>query len=210
MVGLTGSLAMGNVDGRGDIDLMVVSAPGRVWLGRAAVIAVVHVARLAGDTLCPNYVVAENALALDDGSIYGAHELAQMVPLYGRTVYQRLWAGNPQIARHLPNARPYTMPPDRLLPVGRLLKRGVEYLLGGTLGDRLEAWERHRKVTRLRGQQLAPSAEIVFSPDRCKGHFDRHRARVLAAYHRRLAQLHDGEPPAARSHAADRMEVVGA
>lgn len=86
MVALTGSLSVQNVDRRVDIDLMVVTAPGRVWLGRAAVILLVHLARLAHDTLCPNHVVAETALELGDRSLYGAHELAQMVPLCGRDV----------------------------------------------------------------------------------------------------------------------------
>lgn len=210
MVGLTGSLAMGNVDGRGDIDLLVVAAPGRVWLGRAAVIALVYLARLAGDTLCPNYVLAEDALTLDDASVYGAHELAQMVPLYGRAVYRRLWAANPRVAEQLPNAGPYPPPPDRLWPAGRALKRGVERLLGGALGDGLEAWERRRKTARLSRQRAAPSAEIVFSPDRCKGHFERHRARVLAAYQRRLAQVHEGALLAAGSRAPEHAEGVGA
>jgi hypothetical protein len=191
MVGLTGSLAMRNVgDGAArDIDLMVVTVPGRVWLGRAAVIAVVYLARLAGDRLCPNYVVSEEALALDDRSIYSAHELAQMVPLYGAAAYQRLWDCNPQVLAQLPNAVPYPAPSDRLLPGGARLKRAAERLLGGVLGDCLEGWERARKMRRLRRLQRDGAAEIVFSSQQCKGHFGRHRARVLAAYHDRLAAL---------------------
>lgn len=230
MLGLTGSLAMRNLSGEGtkDIDLMVVTAPGRVWLCRAAVIAIVRLARLTGDTLCPNYVVSEHALAFEDTSLYSAHELAQMVPLYGRGVYRRLWSSNPQVQAYLPNARPRRMPPDRLLPGGKLLKQLAEGLLGGTLGDRLEIWEQRRKVARLRRQQheyrhgeakrgaaedeaaetpvwsgmdrhgngqrsaetpawsVRRAPEIMFSGDQCKGHFGRHRARVLAAYRERL------------------------
>jgi hypothetical protein len=198
MVGLTGSLVMRNVcDGEArDIDVMVVTRRGRVWLGRAAVIAMVYLARLAGDRLCPNYVVSEEALALDDHSIYSAHELAQMVPLYGAAVYQRLWDSNPEMVTHLPNAGPLPSPSDRLLPGGAWLKRAAERLLGGVLGDVLEGWERARKMRRLRRMQRDGAAEIVFSSEQCKGHFGRHRARVLGAYHDRLAALE----PRAENH----------
>ncbi len=196
MVALTGSLSMQNVDRRVDIDLMVVTAPGRVWLGRAAVILLVHLARVAGDTLCPNFVVSENALELGDPSIYGAHELAQMVPICGRDVYHRLWSSNPQVMYHLPNARAWPMPEERVQPVAQAFKRGIERLLGGALGDWLETWERRRKIERLGRQQATPTAEIVLSADRCKGHFDRHRARVLAAYQARLMHVDCDEPPA--------------
>jgi hypothetical protein len=193
MVALTGSLAMQNVDSarRADIDLMVVTAPGRVWLGRAAVIVLVHLARLAHDTLCPNYVMAENALELGDLSIYGAHELAQMVPLWGRDVYYRVWASNPQVLLHLPNARPWPMPEERPQPVAQAVKRGTECLLGGALGHWLETWERRRKIRRMTRQQATPATESVLSADQCKGHFDQHRARVLAAYQDRLMKTSD-------------------
>ncbi len=200
MVALTGSLSMQNVDQRVDIDLMVVTAPGRVWLGRAAVILLVHVARLARDTLCPNFVVAENALELGDLSIYGAHEVAQMVPLCGRDVYHRVWASNPQVTRHLPNARAWPMPDERVQPLAQAFKRGAEILLGGAVGDRLERWECHRKIDRLRKRQATPTAEIVLSTDQCKGHFDRHRTRVLAAYQARLRHAGCSEPAVLRPH----------
>ena len=195
MVALTGSLAMRNVDRRVDIDVLVVTAPGRVWLGRAAVLVVVHLARLARDTLCPNFVLAANALALGDVSIYEAHELAQMVPLCGHDVYQRLWASNPQVLRHLPNARAWPTPEERMQPLAQAVQRGTERLLGGALGDGLERWERRRKIERLSRRQARPTAEIVLSADQCKGHFDHHRARVLAAYQDRLTHVDRGEPP---------------
>lgn len=193
MAALTGSLSMWNVDRRADIDLMVVTAPGRVWLGRAAVILLVRLARLAHDTLCPNFVVAENALELGELSIYDAHELAQMVPLCGHEVYHHLWASNPQVVRLLPNARARPAPVEGVQPIVHACKRGIERLLGGAVGDRLETWERRRKIERLSSRQATPTAEIVLSSEQCKGHFDRHRTRVLAAYQDRLT--HADMPP---------------
>ena len=193
MIGLSGSLAMGNAAEGCDIDLMIVAAPGRVWLCRALVVALVRLARLRGDRLCPNYVVAADALALSHSSIYDAHELAQLLPLYGQVAYGRLWAANAWVHELLPNAAPHAAPPDRLLPGAAALKHGLERLLAGRLGDRLEAWERRRKTARLRRATTAwepgASGEIVLSAAQCKGHFGGHRARVLARYAARLQGL---------------------
>jgi hypothetical protein len=187
MIGLTGSRAM-NGTSADDIDLMVVSAPGRVWLCRLAMVVAVRLAGLRGDTLCPNYVVSAACLALPEMTIYDAHELAQMIPLYGGETYRALWARNPAVSDYLPNADPFPDPADRPIPILDLIKRSSERVLAGRLGDHLERWERKRKVTRLRRQGVA-STEISLTADQCKGHFDGHRARVLDAYDRLRAEF---------------------
>jgi hypothetical protein len=156
-------------------------------------------ARLVGDPLCPNYVVAENALVLDDCSIYGAHELAQMLPLFGGDVYRRLWECNPHVTRHLPNAQPWPAREERVSHIACALKRGAERLLGGALGDWLEAWERRRKTDQLQRQQARHSPEIVFSPEQCKGHF---------VFQERLAQADGGTFLSVLPEEAERRETV--
>src|SRR5687768_1562392 len=64
MVGITGALAADNVERDADIDYLVVTAAGRVWLCRAAVIALVRWAGRRGVSMCPNYFLSEEALVL--------------------------------------------------------------------------------------------------------------------------------------------------
>jgi hypothetical protein len=59
MIAITGALAMKNSDAHDDIDVLIVTAPDRVWLTRALAIALVYAGKLCGDTLCPNYVISE-------------------------------------------------------------------------------------------------------------------------------------------------------
>src|SRR5512142_725449 len=82
MVAITGGLAMENARD-GDSDYFLVTAPGRVWLVRGMAVALVRIARLFGDHLCPNLLLSTNALALSDQNLYTAHEIIQMIPLYG-------------------------------------------------------------------------------------------------------------------------------
>jgi hypothetical protein len=179
-VGVTGSLAVNAAAADADIDLFIVTADDRLWLTRAAAIGVVRTAALAGTRLCPNYLLAESALELppEERDRFTAHELAQLVPLAGPETYARLLEANAWYRDLLPNHRP-TARPSR-----RAGARPLERRLRARPIDRLERWEMERKIAR-----LAPlgDGEARFGPTVCKGHFDGHRARALAAYEGRLA-----------------------
>lgn len=189
MVALTGALAVHNAAGSDDdLDYLLVTAPGRVWLARALSIALVRLARLRGDVICPNYVLAETALAQERHDLFIAHELAQMLPLYGEDVYRRMREANGWSSQWLANADA----PFRALPLyrpGRLAaaaKRATEVLLSGRLGDALEAWERQRKLRRFAADMQTPHHDARLDGEHVKGHFHDHGHRVLGAYEERL------------------------
>ncbi|MDZ4769041.1 MAG: hypothetical protein SGJ24_07935 [Chloroflexota bacterium] len=184
MVAVTGALAMRNPsDERDDIDYVLVIVPGRVWLARLLAIAVVRIARLRGVTLCPNYVLSESALAQNRRDLFIAHEVTQMVPLYGCAVYHAMRASNAWVAHHLPNADGAFVRAAELRTRGLWgwVKRAGEALLGGRIGDTIEAWEYRRKQARFARQIKATSAARIDS-DNVKGHFNDHGVRVLARY----------------------------
>ncbi|HEX5164839.1 MAG TPA: hypothetical protein VFV93_05545 [Thermomicrobiales bacterium] len=190
MVAITGELAMDNVQPGSDIDYFIVTQPGRVWLCRLLTIGVVRVAALRGVTICPNYLLAEHALTLHERNLYAAHELAQMVPIAGHAIYQRLRAENGWIEDYLPNAGG---PPRKLgvRPWLAPLRRLAERALAGRVGDRLERWERERKIRRL-SRIAGENGEASFSPDWCKGHVSGHERRILAAFDDRRRVLEEG------------------
>jgi hypothetical protein len=190
MVAVTGSLAMDNLEAGGDIDYLVVTAVGRLWLCRAMAILVVRWAAHRGARLCPNYFVSQDSLESKPHDLYNAHELAQMVPLNNPELYQRMRASNAWTGRYLPNAQ---SAPTRTLPdrPGRWVQpaqRLGEAWLSGRLGGRLENWEMRRKIARL-SQQSPDQAEIDFCAERCKGHFEGHGGRAMAEFARRVKQL---------------------
>lgn len=184
MVAVTGSLAMANAEAGDDIDYLVVTENGRLWLSRALAIGVVRVGALRRQELCPNYFLTESALCLPDRNLFTAHELAQMVPVAGGGLHGRMLEMNPWYRDFLPNADPPRESTGGDSPRG-VVRRGIEAAMRGPAGDRLERWEMTRKRRKFEAVTPRP-AEARFAPDYCKGHFEAHGARVLAALEQRV------------------------
>ncbi|MBC8162752.1 MAG: hypothetical protein H7Z42_16195 [Roseiflexaceae bacterium] len=188
MVAITGALAVDNVQPGADIDYLIVTEPGRLWLCRALIIALVRLAEHQGAIVCPNYLLSERALILDERNLYTAHELAQMVPISGQATYMRMRQLNSWADQFLPNAshapRPLAPRPPRM----RLARSLAEASLRTPLGGWAERWEMGRKIRKL-SQRRARAAETAFCADWCKGHFEGHGQRTLDAYHTRLRTI---------------------
>jgi hypothetical protein len=189
MVAVTGSLAVNNPHRQADIDYLIVTENGRLWLCRAFVILLVRLAAQCGVVLCPNYLLSQQALYFPDHNLYAAHELTQMVPLSGLDVYAQMRRQNSWTARYLPNAGG---PPPHAPIVETTVASGISHLieagLQNRLGQHLEQWEMKRKMRKFVGQQTSANREIAFSPDYCKGHFEGHAHRTLQTYHQRLTE----------------------
>ena len=188
MVALTGALAMNNVDRGADLDFLIVTERDRVWLCRAFIIQLVRLHRLRGIVICPNWVLSEDALELDQRDFFAARELSQMVALAGVELYGRMRARNHWTRRFLPNANasPRSVP---IAPNGRsAISRTGEVVLRTGLGSALERWERFRKSREI--ARVSPgNPEVVLDRHQCKGHVDRHGQRITAAYAERLRAL---------------------
>jgi hypothetical protein len=190
MVAVSGSLAADNPDPRADIDYLIVTAPGRLWLVRGLAVLLVRAARLAGAQLCPNYLLTTRALTLQERDLYTAHELLQAVPLTGTPIYQQFLADNCWAATWLPNRFQGASSAPALPNQAGLLGRVGEATLGGRVGDRIEGWEAARKRRRLG----AGGQAMHFTDDVCAGHYGLHRRRVLREFQARC--LRAGVSPA--------------
>jgi hypothetical protein len=187
MIAVTGALAVNNIAEKPDIDLLVVTAPGRVWITRRLIVAVVRLARILKDDLCPNYIISEDNLGLDQRDLFTAHELAQMVPRYGFGVYERMLAENDWATKYLPAAFEEPRHTERE-EKRSWMRRGLERLLALGVFDRWERWEMRRLQRKLR-PKYGESAEVICSPDQCKGHTGLHRHWITTRYEQRLHEL---------------------
>jgi hypothetical protein len=195
MVAVTGALAVDNAPPGDDIDYLIVTTPGRVWLARALAVGVVRLARLFGAGLCPNYVLACSALSQQKRNLFIAHDLAQMVPLAGRSMYTEMRSANAWAQGFLPQAGTLlrTEPEQRPTVWGLALKRAGEWLFGGRLGDALERWERNRKLRKFASAAGQASSAAELDAERVKGHFDDHGSPILQKFNARVRQYAAGD-----------------
>jgi hypothetical protein len=189
MVALTGALAVRNVGSPDDdLDYILVVKTGRVWLARLGAVILVRICKIFGVTLCPNYVLAEAALEQDKHDLFMAHELTQMIPLTGQAVYQKMRQANQWVDEMLPNAQAPFYPEKDGMPrwIGRWVQAIFEWSLSGPLGNRLENWERSRKIRKLEKQAIQ-STDTVLDDQHVKGHFFDYGSRTLQRFYERLA-----------------------
>lgn len=192
MVAITGALSMNNAPNHDDIDLFLITQPRRVWLTRAMTVGMVRLARLAGTGLCPNYVLAVTALAQTQQNLFIAHEIAQMVPLFGDEVYHQLRAANGWTEHWLPNASGPPQLPIMPTPLGGKAlqaKHGAENMLGGAIGDWLDAHEQRRKSRKFARYQRNNPAAAQLDQQHAKGHFNDHGAKIMQNYQLRVTKL---------------------
>jgi len=182
MVAVTGSLSMNNVEEGKDIDFMIVTAPQHLWTCRAFTLVLARLAKFEGVDLCPNYLITTNALAIDEHSLYVAHELAQMIPLSGREIYGEMCRLNDWMADYLPHSLMVAELPKGVKPVYQpsWTQSVLEKLLRLPFFNWFEKWEMDRKIKRLSCEQSS-SLESHFTADVCKGHIDRHGESVVTA-----------------------------
>jgi len=191
MVAVTGGLAVDSVADHDDIDFFIVTRPGRLWLTRLMIIAIGRVAARQDIELCPNFLVSDTAIEMDEKKIYVARELAQMVVIVGDDLCQEVRRRNGWMFEFLPNA---TIEGDRshlssLQP--SMLQRLVERLLSVGAFAPLERWEMDRKIAKLtkvasRRSEVGAPDESSFSADVCKGHMVGNAAGIEVAWKERL------------------------
>ena len=142
MVAVTGSLANNNAEQNADLDFLIVTEPGFLWLCRVMVLALNRLTSLFGSSICPNYMLASNALNLNENDLFTAQELARMVPIAGIGVYHELRRKNSWANEYLPNADGVPFKGHRYSGYFKPLQWLGEPILRTPIGRKLEAWEK--------------------------------------------------------------------
>ncbi len=188
-VAISGSLAHLNTDdgaAAGDLDLFVVTAPGRVWMVTVVALAV---ARLRGwrQRLCLNYVVSDDALAVPSPDLFTANQIAHLRPLAGATTYRRFLEANPFVSAYYPNFEPRSIEaaPATRTASARLLAAALTVAapLLEPLSRALYGWHLRRQSAR-----WATRDGVRLDAQCLKLHTASHRTAVLARYEAALRE----------------------
>lgn len=189
---ISGSVAVGNVHEKSDLDLLLFVEKKRIWTARfftLVVFSLLGVRRTPtkiSNRLCFNHFLADPCLPSSVDNLYNAFTYSRLMHLYhrrkggpspnGAYFLDSFWQSNQWIAKYfLPAAGPHRQIsiPSRIisLPGGFIL--GLERLLKARLGDRLEEllkWlqnkKRHRHPLWLAdsGRVVVSDRELAFHP----------------------------------------------
>jgi glycosyltransferase involved in cell wall biosynthesis len=101
MVAFSGATAHEN-SRDGDVDLFVVTAPERTWAVAFLLLVAMKLLRRRR-TICLNYFLSEDRLALEERDAFTASQIVSLKPLSGSGVFYRLVRANPWGASFFPN-----------------------------------------------------------------------------------------------------------
>jgi hypothetical protein len=199
-VGLSGSASKGVMRPGDDLDFFVVTAPGRLWVCRTLLMMFKKIFLLNSHRFfCVNYLVSEDGMELPDRNVFTAMEIAWLRPLWGSGWYERFLRANDWTGQFLPNWTPVAAPGTT--PAMGWIKRGLERLGSGALGDRADEWLRLRILERNRRRyekRFAPGEfDIAFRSERhaSKHHPGHHQGRVSKRYEAALETWRAKLPP---------------
>ncbi len=117
MIAVTGALAMNNANLDDDIDLLIITRSGRLWLTRLILVGWLELLgyrrrpndQKAPNKFCLNMFLDEEVLKLNPvkQNLYTAYEIIQAKPIFNRhQTYERFKAANQDwICKYLPNAK---------------------------------------------------------------------------------------------------------
>jgi hypothetical protein len=181
LVALSGSLAHLNADDGADLDLFVVTSPGRVWTVTVATLAV---ARLRGwrKRLCLNYVVSERELWIAPADLFSANQIVHLQPIRGGVTYRRFLEANHFVERFYPNFRP------RELTEGRRSSWLIEHAIDLTIGPVVEVVCRwlYRAHLRRRAHMWTSRDQVRLDAECLKLHTSSHRRQVMERFEQAL------------------------
>ena len=185
MVALSGSLAHLNAEGSADLDLFVVTAPGRVW---SVTLAALVLTKLLGcrKHVCINYVVSERAMEIRPADLFSANQIIHLRPVMGVEVFTRFVKTNSFVRDFYPNFKLPADLPKPQAPSPKPLERALAIV--APLAERVARgiYQRHLEA---KAQQWRSRDQVRLEPECLKLHTSSHRAQTIERYDSAMADV---------------------
>ncbi len=135
---LSGSISKSYMGNNDDIDYFIITHPGRLWIARTLLTLFKKLFLFNSHrNFCINYFVDARHLAVREQNRFTATEIAFLLPMYNKNMYQKVMRTNEWIKEYYPFFRQSHAYVTDKVP---LIKRWMEHLLGNGFGGKLEDW----------------------------------------------------------------------
>lgn len=193
-VAISGTLSKGVMKAEDDLDFMVFTEPGRVWICRAMMMAYKKLFLLNSHrSFCVNYLLAMDSLEIPERDLFTASEVAWLLPTVNSNLYTEFIAANRWIRDFFPNWRNRSL--DAVVELSQSGPKTVaEGFLDRIGGDRLDRWCR-RFIARRNRRRYRHLDDDVFEvalrteANASKHHPKAFRHRTLGRYEKAVSEF---------------------
>jgi hypothetical protein len=183
MIAVCNNLAYNNASDQSDIDLFIVVKPGRMWMARLFLTALLHfhgVRRHGSHTVgrfCLSFFITSNSLNLEKLQIkpedpYLAFWMIQLKPIYGEAVYRRFKSENEPWLKNY--GLHFQKEESLAFDSGKAprVKTALEWILGGRFGDAIENFLKNtlKRKTLSSMKELGPKSSVIVNDSMLKFH----------------------------------------
>lgn len=191
MVALSGSVAHLNLDGKGDVDLLIITRGNKVWSVALTALILSKLLRRRG-VVCFNFVLSDRRLQIEREDLFNANQMIHLKPLIGQDLCHQFLKENPFVFTFYPNFVLFAGVP-RLPRLGsglHTLKRALELLLWPGVGQLQEAICRlaYRRYLKTKSSSWDSPQEVVMERDYLKLHTYSHRRSVMQRFEKAVTQ----------------------
>lgn len=192
---VSGSLSKGFMDQDSDIDFLIITQPGRLWVARTLLALYKKVVLLNSHKyFCVNYFLDHDHFRLPDKNIFIATELMFAVPVYNPSMHIEFLNSNNWARDYYPSKKMEIPFPEKDFPAPPAFKSVLEKLLSGPLGNIADKWMMHltvnfwqKKFRTMKKQQY--ERDMQSHKGVAKHHPNGFRDRVLHEYESRFSEL---------------------
>lgn len=181
LVGISGSLAMGNGKKNDDIDFFIITRRNSLFFTRFCIVFLLQLLgarrapgeKSAENKICVNMLIDESVLAFPKSQqdLYTAHEIVQLKPIFNRdNTYERFLAANNWVVNFLPHA-------FEKRPIKTRMQQPQSFLLLSSL-ERLARLLQLWYMKKRRTKELVETHRLAFHPTD-------YRKYILAEYEKR-------------------------
>lgn len=208
-IAVCNNLSYYNAKESSDIDLLVITEPGHIWIARFFLAGFLKIFRLRPgdrrnyDGLCPSFFISSSALnmerfALKGGDPYLVYWTGGIMPMGGDKIYfEKFFKNNEWIKSHLPAAEEPVQYPPYFLKSGFLAKffqKIIEsaFLIFPFLEKWLEAFQKKILPANLKTLANQPESGVIISNDILKFHENDRKKHFKELFNERLNGLIKG------------------
>ncbi|MFN3872378.1 MAG: nucleotidyltransferase domain-containing protein [Ignavibacterium sp.] len=190
---LTGSISKGYMDKDSDVDYLIVTKPGRLWVSKLFLTLFKKIFLLnSRKVFCINYYIDYDHLEIEEKNVFTATEIVTLIPVFGKKYYDDFYSKNIWVKNYYPN---FPKRNNKLLDNKiSLIQRSIEFLFDNRLGDKLDdlAMKIFSSATRKKFKYFdEKDFSLAFKSTKCesKYHPKFFQKKVLISFDEKLNQL---------------------